>query len=46
MAQSAKNLQDLFSETLKDIYCAEKKNPHEPSEDGQGGAVGRPSGCL
>jgi hypothetical protein len=33
-----KNLSDLFEDTLKDIYFAEK---NDPSEDGKGCAVAR-----
>lgn len=29
-----KTLEDLFHDTLKDIYYAEKKDPESPSEDG------------
>ena len=31
---SDKNLQELFHETLKDIYFAEKENPERPAQDG------------
>jgi hypothetical protein len=37
---SQKHLQELFHETLKDIYFAEKKILECPAEDGEGGAVG------
>ena len=30
------NLEDLFTETLKDIYFAEKQNSARSAEDGQG----------
>jgi hypothetical protein len=36
MAKEPKTLDDLFHDTLKDIYFAEKKDPGNPAEDGQG----------
>ncbi len=35
MAKEPKTLDDLFHDTLKDIYFAEKKIRH-PAEDGKG----------
>jgi len=35
--KQAKKLDELFHDTLKDIYFAEK-DPHHLSEDGEGGA--------
>ena len=34
-----KNLKDLFSETLKDIYFAEKQNSARLAQNGQGSCV-------
>jgi ferritin-like metal-binding protein YciE len=36
MAKSGKTLRDLFHDTLKDIYFAEKKISHNVAQDGQG----------
>ncbi len=41
-----KTLQDLFLDTLKDIYFAEKKILTALAQDGKGGAIGRPQGRL
>ena len=34
-----KELKDLFLDTLKDIYFAEKKSPVRPAENGESRAV-------
>ena len=38
---SEKTLQELFHETIKDIYFAEKKILRDPSQDGESGAIAR-----
>ena len=43
---SEKNLQELFHDTLKDIYFAEKKILSASAEDGEGGTVGGPQGRI
>jgi ferritin-like metal-binding protein YciE len=49
---SEKTLQELFHETLKDIYFAEKKifrgkeDPERPAEDGEGRSIGRSQRCF
>jgi hypothetical protein len=41
-----KTLKDLFHETLKDIYFAEKKTPLRPPKDGEGCPIGRVEGRV
>ena len=41
-----KTLQDLFLDTLKDIYFAEKKILTALAQNGKGGAIGRSQGCV
>jgi hypothetical protein len=41
-----KELKDLFLDTLKDIYFAEKKIPVRPAENGQGGEIPQAQGGL
>jgi hypothetical protein len=42
MPKESKKLDELFHDTLKDIYFAEKKNSRDATEDGKGGAGSRP----
>ena len=46
MAKKEKTLEDLFHDTLKDIYYAEKKILTRPSEDGEGGPIPRIEGRV
>ena len=46
MAKEAKTLDDLFHDTLKDIYYAEKKNSCDAAKAGEGGAERRAQGCV
>ena len=45
MAKKEKMLEDLFHETLKDIYYG-KENPYRASEDGESCPVRRVTGCF
>ena len=46
MAKKPKKLEDLFHETLKDIYFAENKIVKTSAKDGQGRAVERSQGRI
>ena len=46
MAKEPKNLEDLFHDTLKDIYYAEKKILSSAAENGESSAESRSEGCL
>ena len=46
MAKERKKLDELFHDTLKDIYFAEKKILATPAQDGQGGTKRRAQGRV
>jgi ferritin-like metal-binding protein YciE len=41
-----KELKDLFLDTLKDIYFAEKKDPISIAKNGQGGPIAEAQGRI
>jgi hypothetical protein len=46
MAKGPKKLDELFHDTLKDIYFAEKKDPERTAEDGEGRAGRQAPGSI
>jgi hypothetical protein len=46
MPKKTKMLQDLFHDTLKDVYFAEKKDPHDTPKNEKGGSVRGASCCV